>query len=108
MTRACAFGIREHTTRTEEEAVTEDFVVVSTVQGQFTEQQIRAFLEANGIPTHVRGETLRTTYGISVDGIGTVQILVARELADEARDLLARAERGELALEADVEPENLR
>jgi hypothetical protein len=84
-----------------------DYVVVSTVQGQFTEQQIRAFLEAHGIATHVRGETLRTTHGISVDGLGTVEILVERNLADEARDLLARAERGELALKADAEPDAL-
>jgi hypothetical protein len=74
--------------------VTEEYVVVSTVQGQFTEQQIRAFLEAHGIPTHVRGETLRTTHGISVDGIGAVEILVASNLANEARELLARADRG--------------
>jgi hypothetical protein len=87
--------------------VTEDYVVVSTVQGQFTEQQIRAFLEAHGIPTHVKGETLRTTYGISVDGLGTVEILVAPEQADEARELLARAERGELALTADEDPDTL-
>ena len=29
----------------------EHFIVVSTVQGQFAEGQVRAFLEANGIPT---------------------------------------------------------
>lgn len=87
--------------------MTQDYVVVSTVQGQFTEQQIRAFLEAHGIATHVRGETLRTTYGISVDGIGAVEILVARDLADEARELLARAERGELALKGDEDPDTL-
>ena len=29
----------------------EPFVAVSTVQGQFHEGQVRAFLEANGIPT---------------------------------------------------------
>lgn len=87
--------------------MTEDYVVVSTVQGQFTEQQVRAFLEAHGIATHVRGETLRTTYGISVDGIGAVEIIVTRDRADEARELLARAERGELALDADQEPEAL-
>ena len=87
--------------------MTEDYVVVSTVQGQFTEQQIRAFLEAHGIATRVKGETLRTTHGISVDGLGAVEILVERSSADEARDLLARAERGELALKADEEPEDL-
>jgi hypothetical protein len=78
--------------------MTDPYVVVSTVQGQFAEEQMRAFLEANGIPTQVRGETLRTTHGISIDGIGSVDILVARELADAARDLLSRAERGELRL----------
>ena len=59
-----------------EEHAMEHLVAVSTVQGQFAEEQVRAFLEANGIPTQVRGETLRTTYGISVDGLGRVEILV--------------------------------
>ncbi|OFW27088.1 MAG: hypothetical protein A3H97_21405 [Acidobacteria bacterium RIFCSPLOWO2_02_FULL_65_29] len=79
--------------------MTEPFVVVSTVQGQFVEGQIRAFLEANGIPTRTRGETLRTTHGISIDGIGAVQILVPRDLAATARTLLARADRGEFRIE---------
>ena len=82
----------------------EPFIAVSTVQGQFAEEQVRAFLEANGIPTEVRGETLRATYGISIDGLGSVEILVPQERADEARDLLARAERGDLALAVDQEP----
>jgi Putative prokaryotic signal transducing protein len=83
----------------------EEFVAVSTVQGQFVEEQMRAFLEANGIPTRVRGETLRTTHGISVDGLGSVEILVPRERLDEARALLAHAEHGDFALAADEDPE---
>ncbi len=75
--------------------MTDPFVVVTTVQGQFVEEQLRAFLEANGIPTEVRGETLRTTHGISLDGLGSVEILVPRELADDARELLSHVERGE-------------
>ena len=82
----------------------EQFIAVSTVQGQFAEEQIRAFLEANGIPTEVRGETLRTTYGISVDGIGRVEILVPGDRADEARDLLEQVESGAFGLVADEEP----
>jgi len=78
--------------------MTNPYVVVSTVQGQFAEGQMRAFLEANGIPTQVRGETLRTTHGISVDGLGSVEILVPRDRADDARELLAQADRGELTL----------
>ena len=82
----------------------EHLVAVSTVQGQFAEEQVRAFLEANGIPTEVRGETLRTTYGISVDGLGRVEILVPRDRADEARDLLKQADTGAFSLAADQDP----
>ena len=82
------------------------YVAVSTVQGQFAEEQLRAFLEANGIPTEVRGETLRSTHGISIDGLGTVEILVPAGQASEARELLARAERGEFRLSDSSEQSN--
>jgi hypothetical protein len=83
----------------------EPFVAVTTVQGQFEEGQVRAFLEASGIPTQVRGETLRTTHGIAIDGLGSVAILVPHDRADEARDLLAGADRGDFALAADRDPD---
>ena len=76
-----------------------DYVVVSTVQGQFAEQQVRAFLEAHGIETHVKGETLRSTHGIFIDGLGAVDILVPADAVDVARELLARADRGEFAID---------
>ena len=82
----------------------EQFVAVSTVQGQVAEGQVRAFLEAKGIPTRVRGETLRTTHGISIDGLGRVEILVPADRADEARDLLEQADTGALSLVADQDP----
>ena len=81
-----------------------DYVVVATVQGQFAEQQVRAFLEAHGIETHAKGETLRNTYGISIDGLGAVDILVPADAVDVARELLARADRGEFAIEEAKEP----
>lgn len=81
-----------------------DYAVVSTVQGQFDEIQIRAFLQANGIPTAVRGESLRTTHGLTIDGLGAVHILVPIELEDMARELLKRVERGELRLQDDEIP----
>jgi len=85
--------------------MTGQYVLVRTVQGQFAEEQLRAFLEAKGIPTQVRGETLRTTHGISIDGLGAVGILVPQDRADEARELLTRVERGEFTLAAEEEPE---
>lgn len=77
----------------------EGYVVISVVQGQFVEAQIKAFLEAHGIACELRGEALRVTHAISVDGIGAAEVLVPAEQAEEARDLLARAERGELAID---------
>ena len=82
-----------------------NWVVISTVQGQFEEGQLRAFLGAYDIPTQVRGEALRTTHGLSVDGLGAVEILVQATDADAARDLIAKAERGELTVpDSDVTP----
>ena len=75
-----------------------DWVVVAVVQGQFEESQLRAFLAGHDVPTHVRGETLRTTHGLSMDGLGSVEIFVKATDADTARDLIAKAERGELAI----------
>ena len=83
----------------------EHFIAVSTVQGQFAEEQVRAFLEAHGIPTQVRGETLRTTHGISIDGLGRVEILVPRDQADEARELLEQVKAGKFALVPDEDPD---
>ena len=72
--------------------------VVATVQGEFEEQQLRTFLDANGIPTVVRGEALRKTHAFVLDGLGAVQIMVAPEHEAIARDLIAKVESGELEL----------
>ena len=76
----------------------DDWVVISTVQGQFEEANLRAFLDGHDILTQVHGETLRATHGFSVGGLGSVEILVRRRDADKARDLIAKAERGELVV----------
>ena len=73
-------------------------VILTTVQGDIEEQQLRAFLEANGIPTVVRGEALRKTHAFILDGLGAVQIMVAPEHLTAAKDLLAKVEAGELEL----------
>ena len=82
----------------------EELVVVFTAQGEPEETQVRSFLAAHGIPTTTRGEALRKTHGLTLDGLGQVDVLVAREDADAARKLLADAERGDLALDDSVDP----
>ena len=78
-----------------------DLVVVYTAQGEFEETQVRSFLAAHDIPSSTRGEALRKTHGLTLDGLGQVEILVAADRVAEARDLLAAAEKGELRITAD-------
>jgi hypothetical protein len=66
--------------------------------GEIHAQQVRAFLEAAGIETAVRGEALRHTHGLTIDGAGAVRIFVAPDDAEEARALLASADAGEFRL----------
>ena len=79
---------------------------VFVANGEMQAQQIRAFLEGSGIAAMVRGEALRHTHGLSVDGLGAVDILVAAADAAHARELLASAEAGTLRLgdDADTSP----
>lgn len=91
-----------------EDAVNDEPVVVSTVQGEFEEQALRTFLEANGIPTVVRGEALRKTHAFILDGLGAVEIMVAPEHAAAARDLIDKVEAGELELASEFLPPDSR
>ena len=75
---------------------------VFVANGEVHAQQIRAFLEAAGISTTVRGESLRHTHGLTVDGLGAVQIVVADEDAARARALLNAADGGEFRLPDDA------
>ena len=83
-----------------------DYVGIATVQGPIEEGQICSFLEGNGIPARVRGEALRKTHGITVDGIGAAQIEVPAQFAEDARELLAMADRGELELADDSDQDS--
>jgi len=78
-----------------------DGVIVCKVSGEFEAQQIRALLEANGIACRLRGEAVRVTHALTVDGLGEVSIEVAPADEHRARDLLRRAESGELSLDGD-------
>ena len=78
---------------------------VYKVNGDIEAQQVKAFLAAHGIPSEFRGEALRMTHGLTLDGLGVVRICVPLELVEEAKALLAKADAGELRLpdSADIE-----
>lgn len=77
---------------------------VFVASGEIEAQQVRAFLEAAGIRTAARGESLRLTHGLTLDGLGAVEILVAEVDAERARQMLASAEEGRLRLDEDASP----
>jgi hypothetical protein len=67
---------------------------VYVASGEMEAQQIHAFLEAAGIPAAFRGEALRNTHGLTIDGLGRVEILVRDVDAARATQLLSDADAG--------------
>jgi len=80
---------------------------VFVASGEVEAQQVRAFLEAAGIATAERGEALRKTHGLTVDGLGAVDILVSEADVAQAREMLASAEAGSFRLGDDADTSDL-
>jgi hypothetical protein len=78
---------------------------VFVASGEIEAQQVRGFLEAAGIPVTIRGESLRKTHGLTVDGLGAVEIEVPEADVDRARTLLQSAASGQFRLPDDPQEE---
>ena len=79
-----------------------DKTTVFTANGEIHAQQIHGFLEAAGISSELKGESLRKTHGLTIDGLGMVEVVVSSEDEERARALLASAEQGSFRLEDDA------
>lgn len=62
-------------------------VRVDTASGQLQAHIIKGRLESEGIPVLLQYES--EVFGLTVDGMGEVRIMVPESLADRARDILA-------------------
>jgi hypothetical protein len=51
-------------------------------------QIIKGRLESEGIPTLLSYDSASLVYGLTIDGLGEVKILVPEHLAKEAKELL--------------------
>lgn len=78
-------------------------VEVLRVQGTINAEPILAALRANGVPARTRGEALGSVYGLTLDGLGEVAILVPAEHEAAARELLAAGDLHQLELGENVE-----
>ena len=68
--------------------VAPDLVCVRTCQGLFLGELYKSKLEAMDIPVLLKYEAAGPVFGITVDGLGAVRVLVPAEVADQARALL--------------------
>ena len=82
-----------------------DEMEVIRVPGGINAESILAALHGRGIPARPRGEIVGAIYGLTLDGLGEVSILVPREYLEEAKAILAAGEHGDLAL-GDSDAEN--
>jgi hypothetical protein len=65
-----------------------DLVVVHKAQGELAAHVIKSKLESQGIPVLLKYESAGPIYGITLDGLGEVRILVPAEFAPKARQLI--------------------
>jgi hypothetical protein len=72
-----------------------NFVVISTVQGELVANVIKSHLESEGVPVLLEYESVGRVYGLTVDGLAQVRILVPQELAGEARQIIEPRESGQ-------------
>ena len=66
----------------------QNLVKVYAAQGQLRAAVIRSALESAGIPVMLQFESIGSTLGLTINGLGRVDVLVPSEWEQEARDLL--------------------
>ncbi len=65
-----------------------NWVVIKIVNGLPEAHIIKGLLESNNIPVRLEYEAIGQIYGLTVDGLGQVKILVPEEFFEEAESLL--------------------
>lgn len=65
-----------------------DLVVIGKVQGELTAKVIKSHLESEGIPVLLKWEAAGRVWGLTMDGLGEVSILVPREYEEYARHVI--------------------
>ena len=80
---------------------TDDDVEIHRVNGTINAEPVLAALRANGIPAAAVGEAVGRVYGLTLDGLGMVKIVVPKEYEEQARELIEAGELEQLTI-----PEN--
>jgi hypothetical protein len=86
-----------------------ELVCVRTCQGLDLAQIYKSKLEAFEIPVLLKYESAGPVFGITVDGLGKVEILVPAPCAEEAEEILAdlyEEELGDDLLDEELPPDS--
>jgi len=75
-----------------------DLVVVHIAQGELEASVIKSHLECEEIPVMLQYESVGRVFGLTVDGLGEIKILVPQELAEKAREIIKPREVGDEAM----------
>ncbi|MFP3898906.1 MAG: putative signal transducing protein [Dehalococcoidia bacterium] len=67
---------------------TEEELVTVYIAKQIEAHVIKGRLESEGIPVLLSYESAGLVYGLTVDGLGEVRVMVPKQLAEEAREIL--------------------
>lgn len=70
----------------------ETLVTIYVAAGQLEAHIVKARLEAEGIPVLLSYESAGLVYGLTVDGLGEVRVMVLSSLAEEAKEILGITE----------------
>ena len=72
------------------------------IQGRLEAELVESFLEAHGIDVELFQEAVgHTIYPVTVDGLGLVQVFVAKSRIEEARQLLEIFQKGTEGVDTD-------
>ncbi|MGQ9492566.1 MAG: thiamine diphosphokinase [Anaerolineae bacterium] len=86
------FRVEEKMPKVARKREVNELVEVGREQGHMRANVIKAKLEAAGIPAILSYDAASLVFGLTVDGIGEVRILVRAEDVEEARKLLAESQ----------------
>jgi hypothetical protein len=71
-------------------------ITVYWSQGMLGAQVVKAKLESAGVPVLLKYESVGQVIGLTVDGLGRVEVQVPAAWADDARDLLTEEDPDEV------------
>ena len=73
---------------------TREQLVTVCIARQMEAQIIKGRLESEGIPALLSYESAGLVYGITIDGLGEVKVMVPGHLAEEANEILGISVKG--------------